>query len=432
MNNNNEISIIQLFKVAFGNKKRLILITALIAIIGVLFFHFFYDPGKTEYVADFNYFVQGLDNGMYIDGSAFNFEEMVSYEALEKAKASDSSFSDIDIETMYNKNNISVEHVKDTENKTAEPVYLYYRISVKSKSFKNADQARAFIQYLAEAPIAKTIELSNADKYKCNLKVFDDCESFDLQLNYLSSQLNLLNGKYDSLIQYYGDITLTDMDTITDKKQAMDVYFMNNSLSYLRYEQEENGYVLNKGRNIENLRLKKMDLEKQFKYNEMELEKLEGSITSLMGTVGSGLQTAEIDSYNSRITELISTNVNITREMDIIDLQLKNVNNAANADFAKKIDEAKQVLDGYTNYYQQVELQVLLSESKAFYQKTSIIEANGGMGLIKGGIIAVILGGFLACCVNLIADWREIFKNPFEEDENENTAVKAAKAKNTK
>ena len=50
MNNNNEISIIQLFKVAFGNKKRLILITALIAIIGVLFFHFFYDPGKTEYV----------------------------------------------------------------------------------------------------------------------------------------------------------------------------------------------------------------------------------------------------------------------------------------------------------------------------------------------------------------------------------------------
>ena len=131
-NENQEISIIQLFKVAFGNKLRLVIITLLVAIIGVLFFHFYYDPGKTEYVADFNYFVQGLDEGLYIDGSAFNYQELVSYDALAAAKASSSDFADIDIDEMYHKNNISVDHVRDTENKNEE-VYLYYSIKVKSK-----------------------------------------------------------------------------------------------------------------------------------------------------------------------------------------------------------------------------------------------------------------------------------------------------------
>lgn len=414
-NENQEISIIQLFKVAFGNKLRLVIITLLVAIIGVLFFHFYYDPGKTEYVADFNYFVQGLDEGLYIDGSAFNYQELVSYDALAAAKASSSDFADIDIDEMYHKNNISVDHVRDTENKNEE-VYLYYSIKVKSKFFRDGDQAKAFISYLAEAPIAKTIQLSDSSKYKYNLKVFDDCESFDTQLNYLGAQLDLLDKKYDELIEYYGDISLKDEDTITDKKNAMDVYFVNNSLSYLRYEKEENGYVLNKGRNIENLKLTKLDLEKQYKYNEMELDKLENSITALMGNVGAGIQTAEIDSYNSRITQLIAQNVEITRQIDNIDLQLKNVDNSKNEEYGEKLQECSVTLNDYTDKYQTVEYEVVKDNSKVFYNNASIIEGQGGFGLIKGGIIAVVIGGFLACCVNLVKDWREIFKDPFKED----------------
>ncbi|MCQ2496137.1 MAG: hypothetical protein MJ131_06040 [Lachnospiraceae bacterium] len=418
-NNGQEISLIQLLKVAFGNKVRLIVITLLVAIIGALFFKLYYDPNKSEYVADFNYFVQGLDEGLYIDGSAFNYQELVSYDALAEAKASDADFANIDIDTMFNGNGISVKHVKDDKITNA-TVYLYYEITVKSRFFKDGNQAKAFISYLAEAPIAKTVQLSDSDKYKYNLKVFEDCESFDTQLKYLGDQLALLDGKYAQLIEYYGDIKLKDQDTITDKLNAMDVYFVNNSLSYLRYEKEENGYVLNKGRNIENLKLTMMDLDKQKKYNEMELERLEGSIVSLMGNVSSGMQSAEIDSYNSRITELIAKNVEITRKIDDIDLQLKNVDNAANTEYAKKLVEANGILDEYTDKYQQVEYEVVRDNSKVFYNNGSKIAGQGGMGLVKGGIIALVLGGFLACCVNLIMDWRKIFEDPFKEEKKKN------------
>lgn len=414
--NVNEISLIQFFKVAFGNKRRLVVITALIVIIGVLFFKLFYDPGKASYVAEFTYYVKGLNSGVYIDGSAFNYEEMVNYDALKSAKEYDSSFSDIDIESICDKGGISIEKVKEENIKTGEYRFLNYKLTVKSKYFDDGEQAKAFVKCLIEAPIRKTFELSDSSKYKYYLKSFEKSESFGLQLSTLEAQLELLDNKYTELKDYYGDIALYDNETITDKKKSMDVYFMNNSISYLRYELEENGYVLDKGNNIANLKLKRSDLEKQLKYNEMELEKLEKSIASLMGTVSSGLQSAEISSYNSRITELISTDVSITKAMDIIDLQLKNINNADNATYAKKLEDTKLILDGYTDYYQQVEYQVLLSESKAFYQKTSVIEAQGGIGIILGALISGVIGGIVACCFNLVIGWRDVFKNPFEDD----------------
>lgn len=414
MEESREISFIQLIRVAFGKKLRLLIITAVFAVAGLLFFKKVYNPGNTYYSTEFNLFVQGLEEGMYINGAAFNFEDMVSLEALRSVKEMDSDFDSIDVESMYNRNSISITHVRDAS-VTKEEKYLYYRISAASSNFKSASQAKKFLQYLAEQPLSTTLKLSDSTKYKYNLKMFDESESFDKQLTYLEAQYALLDAKYDALMLYYGDISLRDGDTITDKKKAMEVFFENNSFAYLRYEQEQYGYVLNKGSNVENLKLTKMDLEKQFKYNEMELEKLEGSITALVGTVGTGLQSAEIDSYNSRITELIAKNIEITRKIDNIDLQLQNVSNKDNTKFAEKLLYYRTTLEKYTDSYQLQEYEVVSSNSKVFYTKPSVISEGGSMGTVKGAAIAGIIGLLLGCFVNLICGFKDVYKDPYEE-----------------
>ncbi len=410
--NEQEISIIQLFRVAFGNKIRLISVTIALAALMMAYVLFVHDPGKAEYKSDFNYFVQGLDEGHYIDGSAFNFEQLVTLGALESAKAKEKAFASIDIATLYDENGIYVEHVRD-EKITNSVSYVCYRIVAKKRYFKDEEQAKRFIATLAEAPIDKTLQLSDSNKYKYYLNAIDDCESFELQLSYLAEQLALLDARYEQLMDYYGDITLLDGSTLAGVKHRMDVFFVNNSLDYLRYEQEEKGYVLNRGQNVNNLKLTMLDLEKQKKYNEMELERLETSISALMGAVSSGIQSAEIDSYNSRITELIATNVSITKKIDDIELQLQNVDNKNNTVFGEKILSMKQELERYTDRYQEIEYEVVRDNSKVFYSQASVIEEQGGFGLIKGAVLAIVLGGFLAACVNVVKGWRSLFIDPF-------------------
>ncbi len=417
-----EIDLIQLIKVAFGRRKLMAVITAAAVVAGLVFFSAMYNPGREIYTARFTYRGAQMEEDTYIDGSAFKYMDLVSLDNLKAAQASDESLAGIDVDDIHRSSGINISQIKTYNTTTKELEENYFELTVKKKYFEDGNQAKAFLQALLSMPIDYSLQVSGNTVYDYALLQADNSDSFVNQIDFMKKQLAELDEKYNHLIEYYGDITLTDGDTITLKKNAMDLYFVNNSLDFLTYEREAYGYVKDQGNNISNLERTRQNLQQEYKYNSLELDMLSNSISSLMRTVGSSLDSAELGDYNSRVTKLITRNIEITKSIDNIDLQLQNIDNPGNKQFDEKLTFYRNVLEDYTEKYRAVESEALSLNAKLYFHDTSMIKLSGGMSTPKALILSAMLGLILACCVNCVLDYRKLFMDWRKEEENEENA----------
>lgn len=394
-----------IIKVAFGRKILLACITILITIIGVLGIELVYNKSKEKYVASFEYSLPGINDGRYIDGSNFNYKTLISLDNLRDAKDSNDNFKALDVEKMYSKNDIEITYTyqDDKNNELKNP---YYTISIKEKYFKTSEQAGDFVEILANYPIEKTLEIVKNTKYDYNLTSYNSALTYEAQIDYLNSQINLLNDKYSSLITNYGDLHI-DNEQISEHQAKLTLYFVNNPLSILSNELEIKGYVKNHSFTLPQLETQIEYLKDEYDRNEVLIGKYKTLIEAILEKTTIAV---DIGNYTAEIAKLTNRNAAIDKELSILEAKVTSVSNAVETPqaFITDLNAAKDALVTFTDEYAEVEKKVYNDYNQVFFANKAIVELDGGISFIISIAISLVAGLAVGCVVNLILDRKKL------------------------
>ncbi len=426
------ISLLQLIKVLFGRKVLLLLITIITTLVGSLAILLGYNKLKVNYIARFDYVIPRLETGKYIDGSKFDVRDVVSYDNLEDVKASSQTFKNIDIGNMFEKEKISLKK-NSYKNEDTNEITYDYTISVSKKYFNSKEKAKLFIEAIASTPYDKTVELLDTVKYDSNLELFSKATIYDVQIKLLESQLELLDSKYDQLIEFYGNINLNEGRSIEDVKGDMDIYFTNYSLKNLYIEIEANGYVKDYENYSVELKLEKKDLQIEKEQNTAKINELQAKVDALIASAGN-LQSVELTSYNNQIATFTVRNIDIDREIDIINkklgitydlnsdgtykldskghrVEIEGTNTVDTTEFEAKLEKYKNQLVQFTASYQSVEKEVVTNYSSVYFTYNNVIKETGGFSAIIAVGASLFMGLVIGCIVNLCLDYKKLNPN---------------------
>ena len=405
-----EIPLGRYFKVMFHKKITLLAISLGTLLVGCLGLKFAINPGKKVYKAEYKYTVSGFNNnGSYIDGTKFYFNDLISLETLTKIRDSKEEYKGIKVDKMLEKNSIDIQIVTEY-NDNKEVIDRYYSLRALQTYFKDDKQAKSFFMDIMNYPIEKNKELQDNINYTINLENYDEVDFFNLQIAYLNNQYDLISSKYSNLIDNYGDITLKDGQKLSNKKMELDMYFTNNTFAVLGYELNQKGYVKDYDRQKDKLEIQKKEYQDEIDRNNAMITELSGIVDHLITTAGSNAQSFDLNSYNSKITELVVRNSELNKAITEIQRQIDN-GQVTPTSFTAKLDTYKTKLTAETTKYRAIEKEVVEENSKWFSLNTNVIERTGGISMVIGAAGSLVGGLVIACIVNLIIDHKYLYED---------------------
>ncbi|MCR5787033.1 MAG: hypothetical protein K6G28_04970 [Acholeplasmatales bacterium] len=447
------ITLGQLFKVMFRRWKLLLMVTIGTALVIIMAITFVYNKGKKIYSADFNWTLTGVQEEKYIDGSKFDYKNLVTLDTLQKVKDSDESFKNISVEDLVKNGGISIskKDVRDTKDSSA-VTKSYYTITTYQKYYKSAEQAKNFVKAIASVPVYETINMLDEMNYTSNFDSYNKSLIYDNQVSYLKDQYALLNENYKTLVETYGDVKLQgepfNNNTISQQQAILETYFKNHPIDSLQIEINNSGFV--KDYTTYNVILKANidDLYNTYTNNQEKILNLKAIVTELLSIANDkGVQSLELSAYNEQIQKLTVQNVDIKAEMknslrkiarqdqystnhekfvsdyekltksgifaDFNDI-FSDINNSVStkAEFDEKLETVyKNQLETYTNDFKNAQKDVISNNSKVSYENASVIVASGGISSALTVVLSLIVGLVIGCFVNLIIDSKYLHEN---------------------
>lgn len=414
--NEEGISLSDLFKVAFGRKILLLIITLSVTIFGALFVGLYYNKNRQQYYINYEYVLPGIEEGKYIDGSKFNYQMIISPSSLKAVKESNESFKNIDIDKLVDNDGIqlSCEITKsETTNGTEvkQLVDMKFKITTSAKYFKNSSQANAFVHAVIDQPYNKTLSLLDTIKYDVLLDNYKVSNVYDTKADCLVKQYELLQTQYEELIEKYGDVSTSDGKKLSDWYKELTIYFTENNVGSLVTELQEKGYVKNFSSYQAELLSQKQKFESDKKFNQDKID----SFINIINSLNPNITTPDMAAYNEIITELAVENVEIDRKLATIESQLANGGStdpdyiAAMKAYDAKMEKYDEALIKYTNDYKEVQKDVVTNGSYVSYKNNSVY-TQGGIKLLIAIPALLILGCFVGCVVNVCLDHKKLTK----------------------
>lgn len=393
-----QIDFLNILKVSFHRRILLSIITASTLVIGTLGLYVI-NRSKAVYKSSFNFNIPSIINGKYLNGASFNFQDIVSKENIEYLINSDDSFKNINIKKIYGKSEIK--HIKEYSSVSKEVTNEYYTLTLPKHCFSSKEQAEDFIDKMISYPIRESVSSFEKLDYKIYLENYNYSETYEDQITNLTNQYNFLLSNYDNIKKYYGNITYEDK-SITVYENELKKEFVTNPLKDLSTELKLNGYMKNITKELNSLNITKKDLEKTIKYNEQKIDNLKEMIKYLLDN-SSTTQSLDIDSYNEKISALITENIDLQKEIDDINIKIANSATAPDS-FITELDKYKDLLSKETDVYLSIEKYLIENHSKIEYKNSVVIEEENGDSILKYALISLIGGLMIGCIVNLIID----------------------------
>ena len=242
------ISLLELLKVMLGRKLVLLITTVLTAIIGTILILFVYNKQTQNYSATFSYSDSILMSGNYVDGSSFNYKSLITENNLKEIKNSSSAFKSINIDKLIDNDGISIS-VNNTDTTNELLNEKTYTIFLRGKFFKSTSQAKKFVNAVAETATNTNAQIVSNLTSDSNLTSYANSNKFEIKVQYLIEQLDMLDEKYETMIENYGDLVLSSGKTVSAIQNELDTYFKNHKLSSLDTEIRSNIYVYNYAEN---------------------------------------------------------------------------------------------------------------------------------------------------------------------------------------
>lgn len=434
------ISIGDILSAVFCKKIVMLIVTLSITLVGVLGIKFIVDRPNEVYTAGFHLNVIDLEkSGTYIDGSNFDYRDIISLNNLNRAKETDSRFSKIDADKLLSNGSINIglkdvydEEVKATEKK-AVVKETYYQITLKKTAISNKDIARDYIKALVNLAILDNIAKTETMDYSSNLTSYDSSNRYDAQITYLENQFNMIINGYNSLESNYGNVTSSNQ-TLSEYKNAVQTYFNELTFANLKSDLDQYGYIKDYEQNGRVYYTSVNNNVDTYNTNKSKLDKLiaqRDDVLNKYSTMNGTIENTGLDAIYNHIDEL-TTSLEDIKHTILINLrrlagnytqaQLEQefaealvILELANADsiyassakgneekFKSDLARFRVKLNEYTNEYKKVTKDVVSTYSAVYFKDSAVVELDGGLGIVKALLISVVAGFFIACVVNLV------------------------------
>lgn len=213
--------------------------TLALGLIALLTIQFVYNPSKETFKSEFSYNLaiksDKSGNGTFLDGSTFNFYDVVSESNLLAVKATNSDFAGIDVARAIKNNDISISvngYRNSSTNEFVVSTPITYTLSGKLSCFGKQDTTTKFIKAVIDSTKEKAEAATR--KYSISALFLDDSVYNSLDFEY---QTSLLTKQYDQIktsMESLYAVTSGDSSAIKGNEdgQSLDSIILGFELSY--------------------------------------------------------------------------------------------------------------------------------------------------------------------------------------------------------
>lgn len=410
MEEENGLTLGEIFKVALKRIWWIVGATALALIIVVLVTQLWYNKGAQTYSLQYDIIYPYSDNGKYPDGSDFLSADIISLDTLNAVKQRGELFSGLDVEKMVGEDDISIE---STSSQGVHGSFVRsFKFKVVSKYFKSEKQAVAFMQAVATYPIDRVNEIIDGKNYGVYFVAYENAGTYQDKIDALLSQKDYIVTSYENLSDY-GDAVKVNLARLGN-------IFTTQEQQLLCDEISTNLYVLNPERYIVECEHTMEAISKQMAENQKIIDALikardnewEGSQLSRAAVQDDASEVDKWNSYDAKIAEYVVKNTELKNQYD----EIVSTKEKAKKCLVEGSDEYKakkafdEKLEGYCNALKEA-TETLKSVSKKIYSDNSRViysgnkvQLDGGIGAVLGAVLGAIIGLIVSVVVVLIID----------------------------
>ena len=421
------ISIRDIFKRIWHAKITLGVTFAAVLVLGVVGIHYLYTKPNQVYSGSVTYQFRGASEGLYPNGTTFDYRSLIESSTLQTVKDSNSEYANIDIQTMIDKNAIKVEQtISNVYNDAGEevPTVLpnYITLTCSASYFDSEAQAKSFLQDVLEAPNTLANSLYDAIVYNQNLELASTALTYEDQYNYLINQRDLIYSNYSELISTFGESAFISADSTTTISQELTIirqFFTQYNLTNLQSEARLNGYVKsNQPTEIDKLKNELNRLVHEYNLNQTKIDNLQTQWKEMLANAGSVIISSPNDFITS-IHNLTATNTDLYDSIETIANKLGAQLSGGNGvtlevtysnEPSSTYSEAPQTyvetlatitnqLTSYTNQLKTTTTYLYTTYAEPIYTLPSVFELSGGLNIILNGAISFVAAVILACLV---------------------------------
>lgn len=245
---NDGLSLLDIIKLIWKRKILVGIITLIVLIISLMLILFWYNPNNATYQADFELTFSGSDQDIYPTGKKFNYRDIVSLDRLNKIKQSNSKYSKINIDKLYDENNIRISRLASSD---ITKISNNYSIVIADSGINDEKVIKDFISDLLKDVTNEIIVDVNSISYTYNFSGIDNYSLYTDVLNFLIYQKDIIINAYENLILTYGESYSIDGTTLNAKLSTINNTIKNLSLDGLLSIAEQNRYVID-SQDVEN------------------------------------------------------------------------------------------------------------------------------------------------------------------------------------
>lgn len=421
------ISIGDIFKRIWHAKITLGVTFAAVLVLGVVGIHYLYTKPNQVYSGSVTYQFRGASEGLYPNGTTFDYRSLIESSTLQTVKNSNSDYANIDIQTMIDKNAIQVEQtVRNVYNSEGEevPTVLpnYITLTCSASYFDSEAQAKSFLQDVLEAPNTLANSLYDAIVYNQNLELASTALTYEDQYNYLINQRDLIYSNYSELISTFGESAFISADSTTTITQELTIirqFFTQYNLTNLQSEARLNGYVKSKQpTEIDKLKNELDRLVHEYNLNQTKIDNLQTQWKEMLTNAGSVIISSPNDFITS-IHNLTATNTDLYDSIETIanklGAQLSGGNGVklevtysnepsltyseAPQTYVETLATITNQLTSYTDQLKTTTTYLYTTYAEPIYTLPSVFELSGGLNIILNGAISFVAAVILACLV---------------------------------
>lgn len=421
------ISIGDIFKRIWHAKITLGVTFAAVLVLGVVGIHYLYTKPNQVYSGSVTYQFRGASEGLYPNGTTFDYRSLIESSTLQTIKNSNSDYANIDIQSMIDKNAIKVEQaISNVYNDAGEevPTVLpnYITLTCSASYFDSEAQAKSFLQDILEAPNTLANSLYDAIVYNQNLELASTALTYEDQYDYLINQRDLIYSNYSELISTFGESAFISADSTTTISQELTIirqFFTQYNLTNLQSEARLNGYVKsNQPTEIDKLKNELNRLVHEYNLNQTKIDNLQTQWKEMLANAGSVIISSPNDFITS-IHNLTATNTDLYDSIETIANKLGAQLSGGNGvklevtysnEPSSTYSEAPQTyvetlatitnqLTSYTNQLKTTTTYLYTTYAEPIYTLPSVFELSGGLNIILNGAISFVAAVILACLV---------------------------------
>ena len=422
------ISIGDIFKRIWHAKITLGVTFAAVLVLGVVGIHYLYTKPNQVYSGSVTYQFRGASEGLYPNGTTFDYRSIIESSTLQTVKKSNSDYANIDIQSMIDKNAIKVEQaITNVYNDSGEevPTVLpnYITLTCSASYFDSEAQAKSFLQDVLEAPNTLANSLYDAIVYNQNLELASTALTYEDQYDYLIKQRDLIDSNYSELISTFGESAFIGSDSTTTVSQELTIirqFFTQYNLANLQSEARLNGYVKsNQPTEIDKLKNELNRLVHEYNLNQTKIDNLQTQWKEMLTNAAGSVIISSPNDFITSIHNLTTTNTDLYDSIETIanklgaqlsggngvklEVTYSNEPSSAYSEAPKTYVETLATitnqLTSYTDQLKTTTTYLYTTYAKPIYTLPSVFELSGGLNIILNGAISFVAAVILACLV---------------------------------